>query len=268
MRTVDPDIFTDGTICNLVKITLQNGTVYGYTDHDDFINFDSITNYEPAPGLQKIKMTLSSTSEVSNQELASAWVNVPDGELLNGEFDSAEIEVSWCNWKNLGYGNFVIFKGKLGEITWTAEGFKADIFNHMKALEANMGVVFTGNCRHELFSTDSPGNVGACNVTETYTFESVESIIRNRWIFTIGSSPADGTYSNGMMQIGGRKYIIKSQIGNRIELFLPTSYPILVGDGIQLWPGCDKTLATCKNKFNNVVNYGGFPHIQSDVNFR
>jgi hypothetical protein len=28
-----------------------------------------------------------------------------------------------------------------------------------------------------------------------------------------------------------------------------------------VWEGCDRTIDTCKKKFNNVINFGGFPGI-------
>ena len=34
-----------------------------------------------------------------------------------------------------------------------------------------------------------------------------------------------------------------------------------VGDTIYLYPGCDRTLATCTAKFGNSANFGGFPFI-------
>ncbi len=33
------------------------------------------------------------------------------------------------------------------------------------------------------------------------------------------------------------------------------------GDAFTAWPGCDRALSTCQNKFNNVVNFRGFPWI-------
>ena len=33
------------------------------------------------------------------------------------------------------------------------------------------------------------------------------------------------------------------------------------GDGFTIRAGCDKRIATCAQKFGNVVNFRGFPHI-------
>ena len=37
--------------------------------------------------------------------------------------------------------------------------------------------------------------------------------------------------------------------------------PIMVGDTFTVTAGCDKTLATCRDRFANVDNFRGFPHI-------
>jgi uncharacterized phage protein (TIGR02218 family) len=38
-------------------------------------------------------------------------------------------------------------------------------------------------------------------------------------------------------------------------------FPVSVGDTFRLLPGCDHTTATCKNTFDNLIHYGGFPYI-------
>jgi uncharacterized phage protein (TIGR02218 family) len=36
---------------------------------------------------------------------------------------------------------------------------------------------------------------------------------------------------------------------------------VAVGDGFTVTAGCDKTLVTCKARFDNVANFRGFPHM-------
>lgn len=54
---------------------------------------------------------------------------------------------------------------------------------------------------------------------------------------------------------------------NRIQLFLPAPYPVLVGTTARIYPGCDKRLETCIDVFNNVLNFRGEPYIpgQDDI---
>lgn len=277
MRTVNSNLMQEilkGRIANCMKISLKNGTVYGYTDHDKPLVVNGVT-YTPAPGLQKVKMTLAANAEVSNQEFGSAWVDAPEEDLRAGLFDSATMEVSWASWKYPAYGRLIVFTGQLGEITWSEEGFKADIVSFMKNLAKNLGNVFTANCRHTMFSTEGAGLIGACGVNPAaYTFSgSVSSIQVPKWKFTITTNKPDGYFDNGQITFtsgynNGLSTVIKSHIGGVIELFIPTAFVIQPGATFNIYAGCDKTLATCRDKFNNVLNFGGFPHIKPDVNFQ
>ena len=277
MRIISSDLMgqiMNGTIANIMKITLKNGTVYGYTDYDQNLTVDGVV-YKPAPGLQKVKMTLAANAEVSNQEFGSAWVDAPEEDLRAGLFDDATMEVAWCSWKHPEFGRLVVFTGQLGEITWSEDGFKADIVSFMKNLAKNVGNVFTANCRHTLFSTGGAGYVGKCGISPTsYTFTgSVGTIIIPKWKFNITTSKPDGYFSNGHITFtsglnSGLSAVIKNHSGGVIELFLPTAFVIAPGDTFNIYAGCDKTLETCKTKFNNVLNFGGFPHVQPDVSFK
>lgn len=260
----------EGSIINCLKLTLQDGTVYGYTDYKEAITVDSVV-YNPAPGFQKVKMNLTANAEVSNQKFGSAWVDAPEEDLRGGKFDSATIEVAWASWKHPSYGRLVVFTGQLGEVSWSEAGFEVDIVSYMKNLSKNIGNVFTANCRHTLFSTAKVGQCGYCGLSKssfTHT-GSVVSVDSHKWVFTISNTEATGYYSNGLVKFtsgfnSGLSAVIKSHEGNKVTLMLPTAFSIQAGDTFEIQAGCDKTLETCKSKFNNVNNYGGFPHIQTD----
>ena len=46
-----------------------------------------------------------------------------------------------------------------------------------------------------------------------------------------------------------------------IELWQPMAQPIAPGDVFTITAGCDKHFATCRAKFDNGVNFRGFPHM-------
>ena len=273
MRTVSTDLkneIMNGTISNLIRIELKDGTEYGYTDFDTALTVDGVT-YVVAPGLQKVNMTLTANAEVSNQELSSAWVDAPEADLKGGLFDSATIEVAWCSWKHPEFGRLIVFTGQLGEITWTEEGFSADIVSYMKNLELNVGNTFTANCRHSLFSVPEVGMVGGCGINKaSYTFTGTVSAVGTpKWTFNSTLIQADGYFTNGSIKFtsgnnAGLSAMIKTHSAGLLTLALPTAFTFAVGDTFEIVGGCDKTLETCKNKFNNVLNFGGFPHITPD----
>lgn len=54
---------------------------------------------------------------------------------------------------------------------------------------------------------------------------------------------------------------IKNAGYGSIELYLPLNYEIQTGDTFILVPGCTKKLFTCRDTFNNVLNFRGEPYI-------
>jgi hypothetical protein len=61
----------------------------------------------------------------------------------------------------------------------------------------------------------------------------------------------------------GRSIEVKAwtQATSLIELFLPMGYAIEIGDAFRIHPGCDKRLATCIDRFANVLNFRGEPYV-------
>ena len=55
--------------------------------------------------------------------------------------------------------------------------------------------------------------------------------------------------------------IRSSTTAGAMSLMAPLPFTIEIGDQITVIPGCNKTVPTCTNKFNNVLNYGGFTEI-------
>ena len=264
-------------IARLLKLTLQDGTVHGYTDHELPLTVDSVV-YTPAPGLQSSSYSATANVQVSNQKMGAGFVDVPEDELRGGRVDGAQIETSWVSWATPADGRLITFTGTLGEITWDETGFEADVVSFMKELERNIGWTYTSSCRHKLFGQVTPGNIGACLVNAaSYTFTgSVGTVVTPKWKFNISGAAVgkgDKYFSNGVITFtsgnnSGLSSTVKIHSGEVFELFLPTAFLLNPGDTFSVQAGCDKTAATCKSKFNNIINHGGFPHINSNVQYR
>ena len=144
MRTISTNLKNEivgGRRSVLMKITLKSGAIYAYTDHDLPLTVGGQL-YVPAPGLQRINLTTTSDDRVSNQEFASSWVDAPEEDLLAGKFDNALIETSICSWQHPEYGSYVVDKGNLGVVQWTAEGFRGDVQSHMRQMQRNISEAF------------------------------------------------------------------------------------------------------------------------------
>jgi len=71
---------------------------------------------------------------------------------------------------------------------------------------------------------------------------------------------SNGYFTGGYVQSGYEASYIIAHAGNTITLL----FPLQSFNGsltIYAYAGCDKLLATCKSKFNNEKNFGGFPYV-------
>lgn len=72
------------------------------------------------------------------------------------------------------------------------------------------------------------------------------------------SSYDDGWFSGGILDFEGDSRFIISHSDSTIRISRPLS-ELSVGDEVALYPGCDRTMTTCKDKFDNLNNFLGFP---------
>lgn len=71
---------------------------------------------------------------------------------------------------------------------------------------------------------------------------------------------ADGYFSGGMIQVDATYMMITAHAGSSITL-VDAIAGIPASAAVTLWPGCDRTTATCNNRFGNLYNYGGLPFL-------
>lgn len=104
-------------------------------------------------------------------------------------------------------------------------------------------------CRHALYGT-------ACGVDKSlYAVAGTVSSVNGT---SIGVSSAGGDFIGGMIEFNGIFRFIVGQTGTTIRLW--RSMPGLeVSDSVTLYPGCNRTLTQCHERFNNAENHGGFP---------
>jgi hypothetical protein len=116
------------------------------------------------------------------------------------------------------------------------------------------------NCPHVLYATNT------CKVVkEVFQIDSEVTAISGLTISgdNFALKP-DGWFSGGFMEYrlpSGmlERRMIVSHAGDQITVIgVPAG--LEVGDTISAFAGCDRIVDTCVNKFNNLGNFGGFPH--------
>lgn len=107
------------------------------------------------------------------------------------------------------------------------------------------------SCPHTLYSAP-------CGVAQALFAVQARVEAAGGFMLTVPTGKPDGWFSGGQIVLssGERRYISSSS-GSilRLEHLLPHAE----GKIATLYPGCDKSRATCQGKFGNGINFGGFP---------
>ncbi len=157
--------------------------------------------------------------------------------------------------------------GFLGQVTRGEASFSAELRGLAAKLDQSAGRVFQRTCGWELGDARCQIDLGAAAHHGSGT---VQSVISNFEFAASGiDSFASGVFSRGKIAwISGDNAGLQVEIKihsqgtpSRLSLFLPMPRPMQAGDAFTITAGCDKSLATCRDRFSNVVNFGGFPHM-------
>ena len=115
-------------------------------------------------------------------------------------------------------------------------------------------------CPHVLY-----GPRCSLDPTSYYIQGTLDYASGNEYRFDLGApfEYEDGEFTAGVLMkdsTGQRGFIQKSTYtsDHRIWLLQPMA-GLGVGDDVTVWYGCDRKHSTCRDKFDNIPNFGGFP---------
>lgn len=272
MKTISTDLQSHlasecTTLATCWKLTRSDGTIMGFSDHDQVFDYDSIT-YQAASGFNPSSISTNANMAVDTQDIQGmlSASNITEEDILAGKYDSAEIEIFMVNYADLTQGDIKLKKGWLGEVQIKNQQFIAEIRGLTQKLTQMVGELYSPSCRAALGDARCGINRASHQFTTTIT------TVTDRQRFTCsGLAQASGDFTGGIIVFGSgnnntlgmeiKEHALISGSGANITLTLPMPYDMEAGDSITVTRGCDKTLVTCKAKFNNVVNFRGEPHV-------
>jgi uncharacterized phage protein (TIGR02218 family) len=256
------------TICNCWRLIRTDGETTGYTDHDRALTLGG-TVFEPETGFSasEARDTLGLAVDTVDVEGALSSERIRDEDIAAGLYDGAKVETFLVNWRKPE--DFVLVRtATIGKLTRSDERFVAELESLVSRLDQPNGRIVSRTCDAELgdvrcgFLLDQPG-FGAAGAVE-----AIETLDK---IAVSGLSGFDsGWFSFGTLswvtgaRAGRTERIVDHRLaGSDVLLVLQQRIgpAIGVGDVFSVFAGCDKTFATCKAKFDNALNFRGFPHL-------
>ena len=258
------------TVARVWMVRRRDGAVYGFTDHDVDLSFDGL-QFKASSGMTARVLQQTTGLSVDNSEALGALSDaaVTEDDLLSGRFDGAEVRSWLVNWADVAQ-RAELFRGTFGEITRVAGQFRAELRGQTEALNRPQGRVYHRGCSAIL----GDGNCGFDLRRPEFAVAAAVADPAGVVLRFAGlSSYAKGWFQRGrlVMQSGaaaGLVGIIKADRQDGalrvIELWAGLGVDLAAGDVVRLEAGCDKMADTCRVKFDNFMNFRGFPHIPGD----
>ncbi|MDE4139508.1 MULTISPECIES: DUF2163 domain-containing protein [Rhodobacterales] len=259
------------TLCRAWGLTCRDGEFFGFTDHDCDLAFDGMT-FKAGSGLTARALQQATGLSVDNTEALGALsdTTLRAEDIEAGRFDAADMRCWLVNWQDLSL-RWLQFRGSIGELRRAGSAFEAELRGLSEALNRPLGRVYQKPCSAVLgddtcrFDLDLPGysetRLVECNEEGRLFYWKDLAGFEPDWFtrgrLTVLTGTAEGLWS-------AIKQDRSDATGRLIELWEPLRAPVAPGDLLRLDAGCDKRMETCRFKFNNLINFQGFPDIPGE----
>jgi uncharacterized phage protein (TIGR02218 family) len=259
------------TVCRAWALTRKDGEVLGFTDHDQDLEFGGIV-FKADTGLTARSLQQQTGLSVDNTEAIGGLSDdaITEADLMAGRFDGADVKAWMVNWQSVG-ARVLQFSGNIGEITHVDGRFTAELRSLVDRLNQPRGRVYHRGCSAILGDRQCKFDLGAPGFSRTLPLIDIDSL--GRLVFAPVAGLAVGWFDRGRLiaQSGaaaGLSAVIKIDKivdgKRRIELWDQLGASPTIGDLMLLQAGCNKLAATCQTKFDNFLNFRGFPHIPGE----
>ncbi|MES0824028.1 DUF2163 domain-containing protein [Ruegeria sp. SCP11] len=259
------------TTCRCWAIRRPDGQEFGFTDHDMELSFEGIT-FKASTGLTATAIEQATGLSIDNSEAMGALSDaaVTENDIEAGRFDGAEVRAWLVNWAAPDQ-RILQFRGSIGEMRRAGGAFHAELRGLTDLLNQPMGRIYQKPCTAVLgdgsckFSLGTPGYWVEAEVTEL----TAGSILQLKG----ATSPVSGWFKRGRLDVvSGRATGLWAAIkmdeiipgGRCISLWSDIGGGLAVGDRVRLTAGCDKSMSNCLKKFNNFINFQGFPDLPGE----
>ena len=246
----------------LYHIWRDGGINWYYTDGDVSVTYDS-NNYVCAT-LKRGSVTYDNKLDVTTMEITAAYVENPILDYIA----SNPVEILWVSVMKLHRDQSpleadVIFIGQIKNVAF--QGATASItcvgFEHfLKKTVPTWRYQLT--CNHIIFDNNCQLSAASFEVTTAVTVDSTGAQLTSAAFLQDAElqDVDDGYWVRGIVIFNDEARTVVEHVGNTITLMYKMK-DLISTDTISITPGCDGRVETCYAKYNNVINFLGFPFI-------
>ena len=233
----------------LYHIWRDGGEHWYYTSGDITVTYDS-EDYVPAT-LERSQVKYDSQLEVVTMIIKAAYVNDAVFEYIAIN----PVEILWISVMKIHRDQVplevdVVFIGQIKNVSF--KGVQANINcvgfeQFLKQTVPRWRYQLT--CNHTLFDDKCSLTKTEYKIDATVTLDVTETILSSATF----ALQEDGYFIGGEVVFGIEKRTIVAHTGTDITLMYKMKN-LFDGDIVEAYPGCDRRLETCRDKFDNIVN--------------
>lgn len=247
------------------------------TDHELIVNGEA---YSPSDGITPSSISGTADGAVQNSDVAGFLTDfgISEAEIEAGIWDQAEATLFEVNWAALSQGRMTLQTGTLGNLSTGRIAYSGEIRGLSQALQQTIGRVYGPTCQATLGDSECKVPVESMRVYGTFT-----AVTTRRDMTDSARTEVPDWFGAGVIRVEsgsmtGAEMEIHSYQSGRFVLVLPFPFNPEIGMSYSAIPGCRKRhergirnpsgVSDCKDKFNNVINFRGFPPSQFPGNNR
>jgi len=187
--------------------------------------------------------------------------------VRQGVFDGAEMTLYRAfmpTYGNTAAGTVIMFVGRVAEIDAGRSLATFSVNSHLELLNLNMPRnLYQAGCVNALFDASCTLNMASFATSGSVSTGSSTHVInatlsQTTGYFDLGQVSFTSGANSGISRTV--KHYTQGSPGT-VSLIAPFPVAPSVGDAFTIYPGCDKQQSTCSSKFNNLINFRGFPYV-------
>lgn len=240
------------------RLSRRDGVTIGLTSHDRDLTVGGLC-YRAAPGMKPSALETSDDIDGGTMDLAGAVSSaaIAADDLDAGRWDGAELVLFVTDWTAPDAAPVTVARGALGAIERRGTSFAAELQGGVRMLDRPVCPATSPSCRAML--GDRACRVDLAPRTHMRRVVAVEGR-------EVTLDAAVGAMAFGeLVWMEGRNCGLSSPVigeaGAVLHLAEAPPLPIVGPVRVRLTEGCDKQLATCRDRFGNAVNFRGEAHL-------
>lgn len=258
---------------DLYTITTINDVVYRYTNYDYPLIVAGHTYSADGLIIQRSSVKVATGIEVDTLDVsiyATEDTTLGDHPFMhimhNGGLDGARFTLQRVFMSedlptDTSAGTITLFDGRISEVEFSRHEAKLTVSSDLELLNIQLPRnVYQAACLNTLFDAQ-------CGVLAS-SYEAALEVLSDSTTTRIecDMSQPQGYYNKGVIVFtsganAGVKRTVKQHVSGALIIALPLKAVPDAGDEFVVYPGCDKTMATCQNRFDNLTKFRGFPFV-------